>query len=82
MKAIDRERRISNIKKIKKDLEQREELLTFFDREEEIELEIEKIRERERKKDERVRAIPRSEKKLRKLAITETYIPPDIHSRK
>ncbi|KAL0133103.1 hypothetical protein PUN28_000698 [Cardiocondyla obscurior] len=78
IKAIDRERRISNIEKIKKDLEEKEQLLTFFDKEEEIELQIEKIKERERKEDERIRAIPRSEKKLRKLIAEQVYIPPDI----
>ncbi|XP_012523784.1 uncharacterized protein LOC105829470 [Monomorium pharaonis] len=77
-KAIDRERRISNIEKIKKDLEEREQLLTFFDREEEIELQIEKIQEEERKEDERIRAMPKSAKKLRQLVATETYVPPDV----
>lgn len=82
MKAIDRERRISNIEKIKKDLKQKEQLLTFFDKEEEIELQIEKIQERERKEDERIRAMHKSAKKLRKLVTTESYIPPDIQSKK
>lgn len=59
-------------------MEQKEQLLTFFDKEEEIELEIEKIEEKERKEDERIRAMPRSAKKLRKLVTTESYIPPDI----
>ncbi|XP_011873798.1 PREDICTED: 28S ribosomal protein S27, mitochondrial [Vollenhovia emeryi] len=82
MNAIERERRISNIEKIKKDLEQREQLLTFFDKEEEIELEIEKIQEKERREDERIRAMPNSAKKLRNLIATEFYIPPDVKSRR
>jgi len=82
MKAIDREKRIRNVEKIKKDLEEREQLLTFFDKEEEIELQIEKIEEEERKEDERIRAMPKSEKKLRKLITAESYIPPDIKSRR
>lgn len=78
MKAIEAERRISNIEKIKKDLEEREQLLTFFDKEEQIEMEIEKIEEAERKEDERIRAMHKSEKKLRKLVATESYVPPDV----
>lgn len=81
MKAIDREKRIANINKIKEDLKMREQLLTFFDKEEDIELKIEKIEERERKKDEHVRSIPRSAKKLRELVAAETYIPPDVKSK-
>lgn len=82
MKAIERERRIENIEKLKKDLEKREQLLTFFDKEEEIELQLEKIEEKERKEDERIRAIPRSAKKLRQLVTTESYIPPDVKNKR
>lgn len=82
MKAIETQKRIANIESIKKDLKEKEQLLTFFDKEEEIELEIEKIEERERKEDERIRAMPRSAKKLRKLIAAEAYIPPDVKSRK
>lgn len=82
MKAIEREKRISNIEKLKKDLEKREQLLTYFDKEEEIELQIEKIQEKERKEDERIRAIPKSAKKLRQLVATESYIPPVIKNRR
>lgn len=78
MKAIERERRISNIEKIKEDLEQREQLLTFFDKEEEIEMEIEKKQEIERKEDERIHRMHKSAKKLRQLVTIESYIPPDI----
>lgn len=82
MKAIDKERRIANIEKIKKQLKEREQLLTFFDREEEIELEIEKIQEKERIEDERIRAIPGNQKKLRALITTESYIPPEVKTNK
>jgi len=82
MKEIDKERRINNIKKIKEDLEKREQLLTFFDKEEEIELKIEEIQEKERKQDERIRAMHNSAKHLRKLITIESYIPPDIKSKK
>lgn len=82
MKAIEIQNRIANIERIKKDLKDREQLLTFFDNEEQIELEIEKIEEKERKEDERIRAIHGSEKKLRKLIAAGTYIPPDVKSRK
>lgn len=81
IKAIDIEKRISNIKKMKKDLTTREELLTFFDNEEKIELQIEKIEEKERKEDERIHAMHKSAKKLRLLVATESYIPPDIKSK-
>lgn len=82
MKAIEREKRISNIEKLKKDLEKREQLLTYFDKEEEIELQIEKIQEKERKEDERIRAMHKSAKKLRQLVATESYIPPVIKNRR
>jgi hypothetical protein len=81
-KAIDREMRIANIEKLKKELQEREQLLTFFDRKNEIELEIEKITERERKEMQRIRAIPKSAKKLRKLVAAETYVPLDITKNK
>lgn len=79
---IERERRINNIKEIKKDLEEKEQLLTFFDKEEEIELQIEKIQEEERKEDKRIHAMYNSAKKLRKLITTESYIPPDVKSKR
>lgn len=81
IKAIEKERRIANIEKIKKQLKEREQLLTFFDNEEEIELQIEKIEEKERKADERVRRMYKSQKKLRDLVTVESYIPPDVKSK-
>lgn len=82
MKEIDRERRINNIKKIKEDLEKREQFLTFFDKEEEIELKIEKIQEKIRKEDERIHAMHNSAKHLRNLITTESYIPPEVKNKK
>lgn len=77
-KAIDRERRIANIETIKEELKEREQLLTFFDKREEIALQIEKIKERERKEDDRIRAIHKSAKKLRALVTAEEYIPLEV----
>lgn len=39
---LDKKRRLENAEKIKRNLQERERLLTFFDREEEIELQIER----------------------------------------
>lgn len=82
IKAIEREKRIANIEKIKKDLKEREQLLTFFDNEEAHELQIEQIQENERKEDERIRSMYKSAKKLRGLVASESYIPPDVKNRK
>lgn len=81
MKAIERERRIINIEKMKKELKEREQLLTYFDNEEALELQIERMQESERKEDERVRNMHKSEKKLRALITAESYVPPDIKSK-
>lgn len=56
--------------------------MTFFDNEEAFELQIEQIQEKERKEDERIRAMHKSEKKLRALITSESYIPPDVKDRK
>ncbi|XP_029174536.1 28S ribosomal protein S27, mitochondrial-like [Nylanderia fulva] len=82
IKAIEREKKIANIEKMKKDLKEREQLLTFFDNEEAHELRIERIQEKERKEDERIRSMYNSAKKLRDLVASESYIPPDIKNRK
>ncbi|XP_014467595.1 PREDICTED: 28S ribosomal protein S27, mitochondrial-like [Dinoponera quadriceps] len=81
MKAIDKQKRIANIEKIKKDLKEKEQLLTFFENEEQIEVGIEKVEEEDRKEDERIHAMHKSAKKLRKLIATEAYVPPDVKSR-
>lgn len=82
IKAIEAQKRIANIARMKKDLTEKEQLLTFFDNEENIELEIEKLEEKERQEDERIHAMHASAKKLRKLVAAETYIPPDVKSKK
>jgi len=81
IKAIEKERRLANIEEIKKQLKEKEQLLTFFDNEEEIELQIEKIEEKERKADERVHGMYKSQKKLRDLVTAESYVPPDVKSK-
>lgn len=81
IKAIEREKRIANIQKTKKELREREQLLTFFDNEEAFELQIEKIQEKERKEDEHIRSMHKSEKKLKALITAESYIPPDVKSK-
>ena len=63
-------------------MKEREQLLTFFDNEEALELKIEQIKEKEREEDERIHAMHNSAKKLRKLVAAETYIPPDIKSKR
>ncbi|EFN80617.1 28S ribosomal protein S27, mitochondrial [Harpegnathos saltator] len=82
IKAIETQKKIANMEKIKKNLEEREQLLTFFDNEEQIELKIEEIEELNRKEDKRIRAMHGSEKKLRKLIAIEAYIPPDVKNKK
>lgn len=82
IKAIEKEKRIINIEKIKEQLKEREQLLTFFDNEEDIELQIEKIEEKKHKADERMHRMHKSTKKLRDLITAESYIPPDIKSKK
>lgn len=77
-KMIDRERRIANIENIKKEINEKEQLLTYFDKKEEIALQIEKIKERERKEDMRIHAMHKSAKKLRALVAAEEYIPLDV----
>lgn len=44
---LDRENRLANIAKMKKDLEEKEQILTFFEREEQIELQIEERNKRD-----------------------------------
>ncbi|XP_012287171.1 uncharacterized protein LOC105703385 [Orussus abietinus] len=72
---LTRQKRIAQISEIKKDLSDRERILTFFEREEEIELEIE---ERNMKKE--------TEKDLplvRRSALPEGYVlPENVPSRK
>lgn len=60
---------------MKRDLEKTERLLTFFDKEEEIELQIEKILERKK-------SIAIDDKILKKkLKREENYVPPEVGRR-
>lgn len=73
---IDKIERIKNVEKIKKELEDEERLLTFFDKEEEIELKIEAI-------DKRLKSMEINPGELKKkLKSNEDYFPPDVLKRK
>lgn len=73
---IDKIKRINNTVKIKKDLEDEERLLTFFENEENIELKIEEIQQR-------IKAMEIPPKLLKKkLKDDEEYVPPDVLKRR
>lgn len=75
-KEMDKIRRIKNIETIKKELEDEERLLTFFEKEEEIELKIEAI-------DKKIDSMKINPKLLRKkLKNDEEYVPPDVLKRR
>ncbi|CAK9811515.1 hypothetical protein ANTPLA_LOCUS7058 [Anthophora plagiata] len=83
LKEIDRQTRMENIEKMKKDLKLQERVLTFFENEEQIELEIEKKEAIEKAELERVMRMPRGPLKLQKLKQEEDdYVPPQIIKRK
>ncbi|KAK2589336.1 hypothetical protein KPH14_007884 [Odynerus spinipes] len=75
---LDKELRLQNIEKMKKELEKKERILTFFENEEKIELEIEKKREMIRQEDEKLAKCPKKIKALQKLVEQEVYVPPNI----
>ncbi|XP_043260553.1 28S ribosomal protein S27, mitochondrial-like [Colletes gigas] len=78
LEQINREKRIQNIKQIKKKLQEQEQLLTFFDKEEEIELEIEHLEEKDKEEMERVLKMHHAVKKLKQLETQAEYIPPTV----
>lgn len=82
LKEINRQTRIENVEKIKKDLKLQERVLTFFENEEQIELEIEKKEAIEKAELERVMRMPRGPAKLQKLKQEDEYVPPQIIKRK
>ncbi|CAK9800944.1 28S ribosomal protein S27, mitochondrial [Anthophora quadrimaculata] len=82
IKEINRQARIENIEKMKKDLKLQERVLTFFENEEQIELEIEKKEALEKAELERVMRMPRGPAKLQKLKQQDEYVPPQIIKRK
>ncbi|XP_033215933.1 28S ribosomal protein S27, mitochondrial-like isoform X2 [Belonocnema kinseyi] len=72
---INKLARIKRVKRMKRDLEKTERLLTFFDKEEEIELQIEKILEKKK-------SIAIDDKILKKkLKREENYVPPEVGQR-
>ncbi|XP_029044587.1 28S ribosomal protein S27, mitochondrial [Osmia bicornis bicornis] len=78
LEEINRQARIQNINEMKKDLEEREKLLTYFEKEEDMELEIERLEAADKKEMERVLRQHRAAKKLRNLKHEEEYVPPTI----
>ncbi|XP_015596826.1 28S ribosomal protein S27, mitochondrial [Cephus cinctus] len=72
---LQKQARLKNVEKIKKDLEERERILTFFEQEEEIELEIEKLESKEEKID------MTSKQARRVFRVDENYVPPQIVKR-
>nr|XP_034181433.1 28S ribosomal protein S27, mitochondrial [Osmia lignaria] len=78
LEEINRQARIQNINEMKKDLEEREKFLTYFEKEEEMELEIERLETAEKKEMDRVLRKHRAAKKLRDLKHEEEYVPPTI----
>lgn len=75
---INRQSKLQEINKLKKYLDEKERLLTFFENEEQIELEIEKKEMQEKAEMERVLKLPRAQTKLKRLEQQEEYIPPRI----
>lgn len=75
---LDKELRLQNIEKIKKDLAEKEKILTFFENEEQIELEIERKQEKIKQENERIAKCPIKVKKLQKLVQQEAYVPPSL----
>ncbi|XP_046486540.1 small ribosomal subunit protein mS27 [Neodiprion pinetum] len=69
---LDRKQRLENVAKIKKDLEERERVLTFFENEEKIDLIIESRENEEENKPTEIK---------QQNAKDEDYIPPEVHSR-
>ncbi|XP_012144096.1 uncharacterized protein LOC100876805 [Megachile rotundata] len=75
---INRLARIQHIDELKKDLQERETFLTFFERQNEIDLKIEELTLKDREEKLRVRRIPHSARKLRNLKQTAEYVPPTV----
>ena len=68
---LDKQNRLAKIEEIKKDLVERERVLTFFENEEKIELAIEKKLQREK-------ALYGDEDPTLQQNIEDNYIPPEI----
>lgn len=75
---IEMQDTMKRIKEEKEDLAETEELLTYFDREEEIELNIIKKQKEQDEAVEKVRSMKRSARKLKKLTASHTYVAPEL----
>lgn len=71
---VQKEERLKNIETIKKELEEKERLLTFFDNEEQIELAIENKLEKEK--------LEMGDEAVSNEVSDELYVSPDIIKRK
>lgn len=70
LKRVDYYNRMQNIESLKKEMQEREELLWFFENEDKIDLEIEKRGEHE------VKQVKLSRGQQKK--IDESYVPPEV----
>lgn len=71
---IDRQKRLVKVEEMKKELMEKERLLTFFENEEKIELQIEQKLEKEKKL--------YGEEKQTAIDEEESYVPPEIVKRR
>lgn len=73
MADLERQKRLANVDAMKKDLEAREQVLTFFENEDKIDLMIDSKKPRYKKK--------WFGKKKKPRVIDENYVPPEVYSR-
>ncbi|KAG7203759.1 hypothetical protein KM043_013783 [Ampulex compressa] len=80
-KEMEKEKKMAELEEMQRELAERERLLTFFEREEQIEMEIAYKQKQEQNEKKRIERIPKSAKKLRKLIEEEVYTPPEIRKK-
>lgn len=68
--VIDKQRRLAEVKEMKKDLEERERVITFFENEEQIELQIKEKLEREKEL--------YGDEEQASIDLEDNYVPPEI----
>lgn len=78
LEEINRLARIKHIDELKKELEERETFITFFDKEDELDLKIEELQLKDQEEQLRVERIRFSKKKLKNLKQTAEYVPPAV----
>lgn len=78
LEEMKRLARIKHIDELKKNLEEREEFLTFLDKEEEMKLKIDELKLKDKKEKQRVLRLHDAKKKLKNLKKVEDYVPPTI----